>query len=132
MSQWIWIGVGAFVIYRLGVGTYYTKKIKKLRPEEAKARLDKEKIFLLDVRTPGEYSKKHLPKSKLIPLPEIRRRRNELPEYDKPIFVYCQSGSRAMRACVQLVKLGHKNVVHLGGIEHWPYKTISSKSKKHA
>jgi len=127
MSQWVWIGITAFMVYRLGVGTYYTKKIKKLRPEEAKSRMDKEKVFLLDVRTPGEYRKKHLPKAHLIPLQELRRRRKELPDPEMPIFVYCQSGSRAMRACVQLLKLGHKNVVHIGGIEHWPYKTIKSK-----
>ena len=132
MSQWIWIGAGGFVIYRLVMGILYTKKIHRLRPEEAKTRLDNEKIFLLDVRTPGEYNKKHLPKANLISLPELRRRRNELPEKDTPIFVYCQSGSRAMRACVQLVKLGHKDVYHIGGIEQWPYKTIKSKSKKHA
>lgn len=127
MSQWIWIGIAAFFVYRLAVGAYYTKKIVRMKPEAAKERIDREKIFVLDVRTPGEYRKKHLPKANLIPLPEIRRRRNELPDKEMPIFVYCQSGSRAMRACVQLVKLGHKNVVHMGGIEHWPYKTIKAK-----
>lgn len=127
MSQWIWIALLVYVLYRTGVGIHYTRKIKRLTPDVAKERMEKERLYVLDVRTPGEYKKGHLPKANLIPLPELRRRRNELPDPDKPIFVYCQSGSRAMRACVQLLKLGHKDVNHLGGIEHWPYKIISTK-----
>jgi rhodanese-related sulfurtransferase len=130
MSQWVWIGIAVFVVYRTAMGVYYTRKFKHLSQEEAKVRLDKEKIFLLDVRTPGEYRQKHLPKANLIPLPELRRKRNELPDNEKTIFVYCKSGSRAMRACVHLVKMGYKDVNHIGGIEKWPYKTI--KKKKHA
>ncbi|BES63699.1 rhodanese-like domain-containing protein [Gottschalkiaceae bacterium SANA] len=130
MSQWIWIGIAAFVVYRTAKGVYFTRKFKHLSPEEAKERLDREKIFLLDVRTPGEYKKSHLPKAHLIPFPELRKKRNELPDQEKTIFVYCKSGSRAMRACVHLVKMGYKDVNHIGGIDQWPYKVI--KSKKHA
>jgi len=47
MSQWVWIGIAAFIVYRTAKGVYYTRKFKHLSPEEAKSRLDKEKIFLL-------------------------------------------------------------------------------------
>jgi len=42
---------------------------------------------LLDVRQPGEYEGEHLPGSKLIPLPELIDRKNEI-DPEKPVLVY--------------------------------------------
>ena len=42
---------------------------------------------LLDVRQPGEYEGEHLPGSKLIPLPELSDRKNEI-DPEKPVLIY--------------------------------------------
>jgi sulfur-carrier protein adenylyltransferase/sulfurtransferase len=42
---------------------------------------------LLDVRQPGEYESEHIPGSKLIPLPELGDRLNEIDPH-KPTIVY--------------------------------------------
>jgi rhodanese-related sulfurtransferase len=63
---------------------------KSLTAEAAKAFMkekDIERFTLLDVRQPGEYESEHLPGAKLIPLPELDKRLNEL-DPNKPTIVY--------------------------------------------
>ena len=44
-------------------------------------------LILLDVRQPGEYKKGHIPGAKLIPLPELSERLNEIdPEKDTLVY----------------------------------------------
>jgi len=54
-------------------------------------------VFLLDVRNKSEYDTYHIEESKLIPLPEIRKRLDELPR-NKPIYVFCAVGQRGYYA----------------------------------
>lgn len=46
-------------------------------------------IVVLDVRPTDEYQAAHLPHARSIPLPELRRRLDELPK-DRPIVAYCR------------------------------------------
>ena len=46
-----------------------------------------DRMTILDVRQPKEYEAGHIPGSKLIPLPELQDRLDEL-EPDKPTLVY--------------------------------------------
>ena len=46
-----------------------------------------EGFTILDVRQPEEYKEEHLPGSKLIPLPELSERLNEI-DPEKPTLVY--------------------------------------------
>ena len=59
-----------------------TDQGRKLAAERPSAELT-----ILDVRQPREYAKAHLPGAKLIPLPELVRRLDEL-DPDKQIMVY--------------------------------------------
>ncbi|MBN2315535.1 MAG: FAD-dependent oxidoreductase [Sedimentisphaerales bacterium] len=61
--------------------------------------------FILDVRTPGEYEKDHVPSAVNIPVDELRSRLNELPK-DAPIYVYCTVGIRSYIACRILMQNG--------------------------
>ena len=61
--------------------------------------------LLLDVRSPAEYAAGNIPDARLIPLPELRRRYDELPT-DQPIVVYCQVGLRGYLAARQLQQRG--------------------------
>jgi len=120
--------VGALIIWA------YMKnsgKVNKLRidPSEAKKRLDIEKgIILLDVRTREEYIENHIPKSTLIPLNVLAKEvSKKLLDKQATIFVYCRRGNRSRVAVKMLLKQGYSNVFDLGGIIHWPYKTVSGK-----
>ena len=52
------------------------------------------KKILLDIRSPEETSEGTIPGSKLIPLPELETRLEELNK-EAQIFVFCKSGPRA-------------------------------------
>lgn len=82
-------------------------------------------LVLLDVRTPGEYASGHIPTSKLLPVSELPRRQQDLPQdLDQTIVVYCQSGGRSSQAANYLSQLGYSKVYDLGGIMGWPYEVV--------
>ena len=104
---------------------------QSISAEEVKKRMEEgEKVFLIDVRTPGEYAQKHIPKSVSIPLDRLEEDAVKIiPEKAAPIIVYCQSGSRSAKGASILTKLGYSNVSNLGGIMGWPYKTETGNGK---
>ena len=99
----------------------------KITPKEAKEVMDKgEPYILLDVRTDEEYSEKRIEGAILIPDFEIGSRAgSELPDKDALILVYCRGGRRSANAANELVSLGYTNVYDIGGINDWPYDTVS-------
>lgn len=93
---------------------------KDISSREAKALLDRNKnIYLLDVRTPQEYSQGKLAGSVLIPIGEFERRVGEVPK-NKTIIVYCAVGSRSKPVANFLAQRGHKDVYNMtDGIVGW-------------
>lgn len=63
--------------------------------------------FLLDVRTPSEYSAGHVPNAVNIPVDELRSRLKELPQ-DRLIVTYCQVGQRGYLATRILNQSGYQ------------------------
>lgn len=61
---------------------------------------------LLDVRTPAEFSDKHLDGAVNIAVDDLEGRMTEL-DKEKPVVVYCQSGRRAERAAEMLKSAGY-------------------------
>jgi len=83
------------------------------------------KYILIDARTDEEFANGHIEGAILIPEYEIRgRARQELPDKDALILVYCRSGRRSKIASEELVKLGYTNVKEFGGIIDWPYEIV--------
>ena len=74
---------------------------------------------LLDVRQPGEYEQRHLAGAKLVPLPELPGRLDEL-DPQEPVVAYCAVGGRSRAAAQLLQGQGFKEVYNLeGGIKAW-------------
>lgn len=71
---------------------------------------------LLDVRTPAEYRKGHVPGSRNIPLDEIESVPTVFPDMDTPLCLYCHSGARSGRAAAYLRRRGYTSVQNIGGI----------------
>lgn len=81
-----------------------------------------EDFLLLDVRTPAEYQKVHIPGSTLIPLGTLRSKLSTLPR-NKEIIVFCAVSLRGYEASLILKSAGFKNVkVMDGGLACWPYE----------
>lgn len=99
----------------------------QLTAEEAKARLDSgDTLVLLDVRTQEEYEAAHIPGALLIPNEEIGTEPPAaLPDQNAEILVYCRSGNRSRQAAEKLVAMGYTAVYDFGGINDWPYETVS-------
>jgi rhodanese-related sulfurtransferase len=77
------------------------------------------RVYLLDVRTPGEYMQMRLDGAHLIPIDQLLRRIGELPK-DRPILVYCAVGSRSSQVAGYLAQQGYPEVYNLyGGISAW-------------
>lgn len=77
---------------------------------------------LLDVRTPAEFAAAHVPGAKLVPLDELdaagflKRRGSG----DQPLYVLCQSGSRARLAIEKFEQAGFDDCVLVeGGTQGW-------------
>ncbi|GJL57482.1 MAG TPA: rhodanese-like domain-containing protein [Nitrospirales bacterium] len=87
---------------------------------ELKARMDKgDKIFLLDVREPHEYSLAKIEGSVLIPLGQVPHSLKQL-DPSAEIVAYCHKGMRSADAVGFLLQQGFSNVKNLiGGIEAW-------------
>ena len=78
-----------------------------------------EKALLLDVRTPSEFGRGHIPGSKNVPLDVIDHIGCSIADKDVPLFVYCHSGARSRLAAKMLNKCGYSSVVDMGGISRY-------------
>lgn len=100
---------------------------RQINMDEAVAMMEAESDYIiLDVRTPEEFSEKHIPgainvANEIIGSKEIP----ELPDKDQLILVYCRSGNRSKQASEKLVALGYTNIVEFGGINDWPGEVVS-------
>lgn len=76
-------------------------------------------LFLLDVRTPAEFSGDgHIAGATLIPVDELEQRLSELPK-DAPIACICRSGNRSSSACALLAERGYDATNVTGGMNAW-------------
>ena len=100
-------------------------RLKGISTREVKGRVDSgAPSFIIDCRSPEEYRQMRLGLGeRLIPLPTLHDRLDELPE-DKnaEIICYCRVSLRAYEASLILEANGWKNVrVMEGGVVAWPY-----------
>ena len=100
---------------------------QKISAEEARQMMEGTQDYILvDVRTEEEYKEAHIEGAVLIPVDVIgARAAEELPDMDAVIFVYCRSGVRSAQAAETLAGLGYTQVFDMGGINGWPYGTVS-------
>jgi rhodanese-related sulfurtransferase len=85
-----------------------------------------ENVTLLDVRTQEEYDEGHIEGAILLPYDTITASSIGLPaDKASAVIVYCRSGRRSAIAAETLLSLGFTNVYDLGGIQSWPYETVS-------
>lgn len=78
-------------------------------------------VELLDVRTPPEHAREHVPGTKLVPLNEFGVE-SFLEQHSRgtPVYVFCQAGGRARQAIERLESAGcHDCILVDGGTQAW-------------
>ena len=100
---------------------------RQISTDGAIAMMEEENNYIiLDIRTPEEFSDKHIPDAINIPNETIGTEEiPELPDKAQLILVYCRSGNRSKQASDKLANLGYTNIVEFGGINDWPGETVS-------
>ena len=103
-----------------------TRKYKQVNANEAVQILNKDNVTLIDVREASEVSNGIIKGAKKIPLGELATQIPSLEKNkDKPILVYCRSGSRSGSACNTLTQHGFSDVYNLaGGIMSWESENL--------
>ncbi|MCX6073213.1 MAG: rhodanese-like domain-containing protein [Campylobacterales bacterium] len=100
---------------------------KSITPAQASELLKNNKeVFLLDVRTPAEFSQERIKGSTLIPLHDLSQSLSKLNKVkDKTVIVYCRSGNRSVSASRILAKNGFIPLNLKGGIGLWQNEGLS-------
>lgn len=100
--------------------------VKTMTPDQARDLVRDtpvEALTFLDVRQPKEYEQGHIPGTKLIPLPDLTERLDEI-DPKKTTVVYCAVGGRSRVAAQILAGKGFEDVYSLsGGIKAWNGET---------
>jgi rhodanese-related sulfurtransferase len=96
-------------------------KLEQVGAQEFKALAEQMGGLYLDVRTPDEVARGHLPNASVIDINDPRfDQKLAVMQKDKPIFVYCASGARSSAASEMMIRMGFTQVYNLlGGIGSW-------------
>jgi rhodanese-related sulfurtransferase len=105
----------------IAVVDYQQANYQEVTPKEAAEVIRNITPLVLDVRTPGEYSRGHLKDSVLIPLQQLQARWQEIAGHkDKDVLIYCATGNRSTVAAKILIDNGFKRIFNLRqGISGW-------------
>ncbi len=87
-----------------------------LSPDEFKENIFNKKVQLIDVRTPREYQSSHIKGAKNIDFyaGSFKTEFNKLNK-NKPVYIYCRTGSRSRHASNKLFDMGFKEIYDLKG-----------------
>lgn len=119
MKDCVWITLLAVLLLAIPVCAGATVA-RNVSPEDAYGLVNNnDNLYLLDVRTPGEFQQARLEGAQLIPIDQLVNRISELPK-DRPILVYCAVGSRSAQVVNYLARRGYPELYNLyGGIYSW-------------
>ena len=125
--KWIPILMALLLLSGCAAQVQKEQSYRQINMDEAIAMMEAENDYIiLDVRTPEEFSEKHIPGAINIANETIGSEEiPEVPDKDQLILVYCRSGNRSKQASEKLVALGYTNIVEFGGINDWPGEVVS-------
>ena len=99
---------------------YSRVEYKKLTYQEAQTIMSRGAV-ILDLRSQEEFDNRHIKNAVSLPYSELSScAENLVPDKNKPVLVYCQTGLMSAPAANELIELGYKKVYDLGGLDFWP------------
>ncbi|KUJ72954.1 rhodanese-like domain-containing protein [Thiomicrospira sp. WB1] len=87
--------------------------------DECKALIKNQNAYLVDVRTPPEFEAQRLPGAINLPLQTLQQTAEQALEKDRPVVVFCRSGSRSQMAMQMLNQMGYEAVYNMGPYQAW-------------
>ena len=95
-----WIAMVLMVVWFAYTKGWIFADFETITPQQTLERIKKNPDMpIIDVRTPKEFQRGHLPGAILIPLDTLETNLDKLAAYKKePIIVYCRSGNRSVSA----------------------------------
>ncbi len=106
----------------LGPKSDLSENIEILSVEEYKKAVNNNDVQLVDVRTPREFRGGHIARAVNIDYFQGTAFEEAFKKFDKgqPVYLYCRSGNRSLKAARKLVSMGFEKVYDLqGGILKW-------------
>ena len=88
--------------------------ITSITPDELADKMAEEKVMVIDVRRPSEFSAEHIDGAKSLPLDYISELMAEFPK-DQTMYIHCAGGYRAMIASSILKSRGYDNLIDIAG-----------------
>jgi rhodanese-related sulfurtransferase len=80
------------------------------------------KMVVIDARDPAQFAKGHIPGAINMDWRQVLAKRNDIPK-NKPVLIYCNTGSLSAQAGFALRVAGWENVRILqGGMAEWQAK----------
>jgi len=94
---------------------------KDINAQEFKTLIEKGAGIIVDVRTPGEFTRGYIEGAKNINISGNFSEEIQKLDKNQPVYVYCASGGRSSRAMQMMKQMGFKEVYNLmGGYNAWP------------
>jgi rhodanese-related sulfurtransferase len=114
----LFIGIIGYLAYSKG---WILTNFESITPQQAQTLLKSgEKVTLLDVRTPDEFTQEHIEGALLIPLQTLDKNLALIANVkNQKIIVYCHSGARSVAASRILADNGFSPLNVKGGITEW-------------
>ncbi|MEY8021071.1 rhodanese-like domain-containing protein [Muriicola sp. SD30] len=100
----------------------FSSKVEVLEVDAYKKAVNNNDVQLVDVRTPREFKGGHIARALNIDYFNSWAFKEGFEKLDKskPVYLYCRSGNRSLKAANKLVKMGFEKVYDLkGGILKW-------------
>lgn len=99
-----------------GVKAQENQSYKVLEVQTFKDSIINKKVQLIDVRTPDEYKSGHIEYAENIDFysGKFTTEFNKL-DKEKPVYIYCRSGSRSKQTADKLSAMGFKEIYDLKG-----------------
>jgi hydroxyacylglutathione hydrolase len=111
---------GPDVVSQAAASGHPVGSIRQKTPTEVNGEANQQTL-IVDVRSQSEWAAGHIAGARLIPLPELLDRLDEIP-VDADVVVHCQGGTRSAIAASVLKARGHEHVSNMvGGYTAWSY-----------
>jgi len=83
---------------------------------------DWKRFYVIDARDKGQFDKEHIPGAVNLEWRQVLEKRASIPK-DKPVLIYCNTGSLSAQAGFALRVAGYENVrIIQGGFAEWKSK----------
>ena len=92
-----------------------SKAVKQIRGDELQEILEEDRAILIDVRRQSQFAQFHIKGFNNIPLRQIKKAAEDIPNKNVEIVVMSQTGAGGNEACKRLKRKGFTNLTNVQG-----------------